>query len=124
MWSRLLGPPEQSAVDRFSENVSLHRLHDVGARLEGVAGWLDIELGVQRVELEHIMMLRPGRRRTRTAIHLACRADLIASIRELRTLRYSFRQPGGRARNVPDDPMCLIVRRAISRHVHVAHVEQ
>ena len=65
----LLRALEQSAVDRLAENVSLHRLHHVRARLESVGGRLDVDHRVERVELEHVVMLRTVRAGAGTAIH-------------------------------------------------------
>src|SRR5437016_5685273 len=46
----LLRTLEQPAVDRLAEDVALHRLHHVRARLEGVGGRLHVELRVERVD--------------------------------------------------------------------------
>src|SRR5436190_10570916 len=78
--SSLLRPLEQPAVDRLSKDMSLHRFHDVRACLERIRRWLHVELGVERVDFEHVVMLRTGRRRARSSIHRAGRADLIAAV--------------------------------------------
>src|SRR5260370_37126224 len=64
---RLLRAPEQSAVDCFREDVSLHRLQDVRSCLERVGGWWNVDLRVQRVELEHVVMPRTVRSGARAA---------------------------------------------------------
>src|SRR4051794_21475718 len=45
----LLRTLEQPAVYRLAEDVSLHRLHHVGAGLEGIGGRLHVDLGVERI---------------------------------------------------------------------------
>src|ERR1700687_2823862 len=82
---RLLRTPEQSAVQGFRENVSLDGLHHVRPCLEGVGGRLHVDRRIQRVELEHVVMLRAVRARTRPAIHLPGRADLKGAVGQLRS---------------------------------------
>src|SRR5688500_5615865 len=72
--------PEQSAVDGFAEHVALHGGKDLRARLERIGGRRHVELRVERVELEHVVVARTGRRSAGPTIDLARRADLVAAI--------------------------------------------
>ena len=54
----LLRPAEQPDVDGLAEDVSVHRLEDFRARLPGVGAWLDVDLRVERVDLDRVVMKR------------------------------------------------------------------
>src|SRR3979409_685693 len=69
-------------------------------------------------------MERTIRPRSRTAVHGSCGADLIASIAQLRSLGYTFGQAGRGRRNVPKDPVRLIVSSLVAGELHVVHVEK
>src|SRR5712692_10907540 len=79
---------------RFRDDVSLRRALQVGLARSG----LQIEGGIEGVELEIVAML--AARRTRAAIGVL--AETGAAGDALR--RSSFRDAGGRRRDVPDDP--------------------
>ena len=87
------------------------------------AAGMHVELGVERVDLEHVVVARAGRRRAGAAIDLARRADLEAAVGQLRAARLTFGHAGRGRRDVPDDPMRLVFRRAVTRDVEVAHVQ-
>src|SRR6202023_1500097 len=59
-----------------------------------------------------------------TAVHGSCGADLIASVGQLRSLGYTFGQAGRGRRNVPKDPVRLIVSSLVAGEIHVVHVEE
>src|SRR5438046_4732207 len=87
---RLLRSPEQAPIDRFRQNVTLNRFHYVGARLESVGRWFHVQLGIQRIELEHVVVERAGRGGSRSAVHGSRGADLKAAVGQLRALGYAF----------------------------------
>src|SRR5262245_38917662 len=72
----LLRTTEQSAEDRLGEDVALHRLEHVRTRFERVARRLDADRRVERVDLEHVVMLRSVRAGARSPVHQPGRADL------------------------------------------------
>src|SRR5580700_6771229 len=119
-----LRPSEQAPVDGFCEDVTLNRFHHDGARLESVARWFHVQLGVQGVELKHVVMERTIRAGSRTAVHGSCGADLITSVGQLRSLGYAFGQAARGRRNVPKNPMRLIVSSLVAGEIHVVHVEE
>src|SRR4029079_3768452 len=96
---------ETSDEYRFAENVAIHGVNDVVTKIDhGLSicsgGRLsDIELGVERVELEGEVMIRSGPR-SGTQVTGAAQADLTRSIRQF-TLSDAFRQTRGRAGDVP-----------------------
>src|SRR5215469_3427892 len=59
----LLRPSEKSPVNGLREDVALNRFHHIGAGVEGIGPGFYIELGIERVELEHIVMRRTVRGR-------------------------------------------------------------
>src|SRR4051794_30540126 len=61
---------------------------------------------------------------SRTTVHGTCSADLIASVGQLRSLRYAFGQAGRTRRNVPKDPVRLIVSSLIAGEIQVVHVQE
>src|SRR5690348_13536543 len=71
---------EEAAVDRFRQNVSLDRLQHIRARLESVGGGLHVQLGIQRVEFDHVVVERTAGGCAGTAVHGAGGADLVASV--------------------------------------------
>src|SRR3954466_6294947 len=88
---RLLRSPEEAAVDRFPQNVPLNCLHHVSARLESVRRWFDVQLCIERIQLEYIMVQRAVRGGARSAIHRARGADLKAPVGQLRALWHALR---------------------------------
>src|SRR5262249_48468127 len=58
-----------------------------------------------------------------TAIDLTRGADLVASVGQLCSFRRAFRNACRSRRNIPNDPMCLIVGGLIANDVHIVHVE-
>src|SRR6188768_3560909 len=115
-------PAEQPSVNGFAEHVSLHRLEHLRARLERVGPWRHVELRVERVDLEHVVMARARRGRARAAVHLSRRAVLVAPVRQFLAFRLAFGHTCRRRRNVPDDPMRLILGRLVAGDVEVTHV--
>src|SRR6185295_5859179 len=83
----------------------------------------DIQLRVQGKDFKHVVMLWAICRRTGTSIDLTRGTDLITAVRQLRALRLAFRQTARRTRNIPDEPMDLIVRGSIAGELHVVHVK-
>src|ERR1051325_849974 len=116
----LLRTTEQPAVHGLREHVALHRFHDVRAGLERVRRRLDGDRRVERVQFEHVMMLRTVRAGAGAAVDLTRRADLISAVRKFRAFRLPFGQSSRRRRNGPDHPVRLIVGRLVAPGVHVA----
>src|SRR5437773_5030353 len=87
----LLWTMEESHINGFSDDVSLHRFHHVRARLERVRCRRHIQLRIERVDFERVVMQRPGGRRAGPSIDRTARADLMASILEVGALRNAFR---------------------------------
>ena len=119
-----LRTPEQPTIHSFPENVSLHRFHHIRSRFKCVSRWFDVEFCIQRIELEHVVMVRTIRGSAGTTIDLPGRADLITTIRQLWSFGNTFRQTLCRCWNIPHDPMRLIVGGFISRNIHVVHVQE
>src|SRR5262245_52490697 len=67
--SPLLRPAEEAPVNRLRENVTLNRFHHVGARFECVGGWFHVQLGIQSIDLKHIVVERTIRGGSRTTVH-------------------------------------------------------
>src|SRR5262245_6513008 len=103
--------------------MSLDGANDSGSRLECIGCGLRIELRIQRKKLEHVMMERSVRGSARPAIHLASRADLKTTVWELFSLRCAFGNSRRCCRNVPHDPMDLVVARLVASEIHVVHVQ-
>src|SRR5580693_5412575 len=104
--------------------MTLDRLDHVGARLEGVSRWFHVQLGVQRVEFENVVVERTVSGGSRTTVHGSRGADLIASVRQLRSLGYAFGQAGCRRRNIPKNPVRLVVSSLVAGEVQVVHVQE
>ena len=84
--------------------------------------WLHI-LRVQGKDFKHVVVGRTIGRSTGTSIDLTRGADLITAVRELRALRLAFGQTARRPRNIPHEPMDLIVSGSITGELHVVHME-
>src|SRR5580765_5694867 len=95
----LLWPLEQPAVDRLAKDVPLHRFHDVRACLERIRRRLHVELDVERVDFEHVVMLRAGRGGAWSSIHRTGCADLKTAVWPLRAFRNTLGQARGARRN-------------------------
>src|SRR5262249_50704340 len=93
-------------------------------RLESVGRWFHIQLGVQGIKLKHVVVERTFRPGSGTAVHGSRGADLIASVGQLRSLGYAFGQSGRGSRNIPKDPVRLIVSRLVAGEIQVVHVEE
>src|SRR5262249_42639597 len=104
--------------------MTLDCFHYVRARLESVRRRFDVQLGVQRIKLEDIVVKRAVRGGSRSSVHRSCGRDLKTAVGQLRTLRYAFRQAGRGARNVPQNPVRLIVSGLVAGDIEVVHVEE
>src|SRR5438445_13858570 len=69
-------------------------------------------------------MERTVRGGSRAAVHGSCGADLITSVGQLRSLGYAFGQAGRGRRNVPKNPVRLIVSSLVAGEIHVVHMEE
>jgi len=106
--------------------VSLEQVQDKLSKdhkvFERIAGRRDVNSSVERVQLKDVMMQGPVGRRAGASVNGSSHADLLASVSKFLTLRNAFWKSCGSRRNIPDDPMHLIVRGAIaSEVVHVQH---
>src|ERR1700675_4302612 len=70
------------------------------------------------------MVPRAGGRSAGASINLAARTDLISAVLQLRSHRNAFGKSGYGARNIPDEPMKLIVGSAHATALHVMHVQE
>src|SRR5215471_6705776 len=70
------------------------------------------------------MVQRPIRAGSRTTVHGSCGADLIAAVGQLRSLGYTFGEAGCRRRNIPKDPVRLIVGGLVASQIQVVHMEE
>src|SRR5258707_436863 len=104
--------------------MTLNRFHYVSTRLESVGRWFHVQLGIQRIELKHVMVERAVRGGSRSAVHGSCGADLKAAVAQLRALGYAFGQAGRSRRKVPQDPVCLIVSSLVAGEIQVVHMEE
>src|ERR1700688_934822 len=102
--------------------MSLDRFHDCRACFECVRSGLDIELRVQGNQLKRVMMTRAIGGRAGSSINRAARAELIGAVLWLRPRRDSFRKSGCRGRNIPHEPMKLIVQSVVAAKFEVMHV--
>ena len=123
-FSGLLRAVEEAHVYGLAEDVSLYRFHYVCASLECVRARLDIDLRVQSKKFKSVMVPRAIGRSARASINLAARADLIGAVLQLSSHRDTFRKSGCGARNIPDQPMKLIIRSAVATGLHVMHVQK
>ena len=57
----LLRPSEQASIHGFRQDMTLNRFHDVGACLESVARWVQIQFDVEGKKFKHIVMERTVR---------------------------------------------------------------
>src|SRR4051812_28824090 len=93
-------PVESRHQECLSQDMAVHGVHDGGA----CGGRLlrrslrDLELGVQRIQLEGVVMVRAGRRAW-AHVCVAPQAHLTAAIRKLAGSD-TFGETGGRTRNV------------------------
>jgi len=85
---------ESRDEDGLSKHMSVHRVHNRGSRgcrfLRGALR--NIELRIERVELERVVMVRTGRC-AGTHVRIRAQADLTAAIRQL-ALRNALGQTG------------------------------
>src|SRR5262245_41758626 len=72
---------------------------------------------------KHVMMKRTVCRGAGAAVHRTGGADLEAAVRQLRSLRDAFGHPSSCSRDIPDNPVRLIIRGFIASDVHVMHVQ-
>ena len=63
-------------------------------RVSKASRGLHVELRIERVQLQHVVMIRTVRARARAAIHGTGRADLIGAVGQLRPLGHAFGQAG------------------------------
>src|SRR5258708_27789111 len=65
----LLRTMEQTRVDGFATHMTLHGFHDVGPCFLPRGRRLHVKLGVERKDLNCVVMFRPGCRRARSAVY-------------------------------------------------------
>src|ERR1700692_2052901 len=123
-FSELLRAVEQTHVYGLAEDVSLYRFQYVCTRLECVRARLDIDFRVQSKKFKCVMVPRAIRRSARASIYLPAGAQLIGAVRQLRSHRDTFRKPGRGARNIPDQPMQLVIGSSVPTALHVMHVQK
>ena len=70
------------------------------------------------------MVARASGSRPRSSINRAARAELIGAVLQLSSHRYTFWKSGCGARNIPHDPMELVVRSVIATYFQVVHVQK
>src|SRR5262249_22503740 len=104
--------------------MTLNRFDYVSARLKSVGRWFHVQLGVQRIELKHVVVKRAVRGGSPSPGHGAGGADLKAAVGQLRAVGYAFGQAGRGRRNVPKYPVRLIVSRLVAGEIQVVHVEE
>src|SRR5258708_3290118 len=114
---------KKAHIHSLAEDMSLYRFHYDCARLEGVSSRLDIELLIQGNKLKRVMMPRARGRRSRAPINRAARAELIGAIVQLSSLRDTFWKSGRGARNIPDQPMQLIVHGVVAADLQIMHMQ-
>ena len=106
------------------KDVPLYRFHYVCASFKRVSAWLDVDLSVQGKKFKDVMVPRKTGWRAWTSITSPACADLIGPVLQLSTGRDTFRQPGRRAWDIPDEPMKLVVGGVIATNVRIMHVQK
>src|SRR5215475_12675996 len=113
----LLSLMEAADESGLADDVAFHCVQNLGARRRGG----QIQLGVERIELKHIVMKRP---RTGARPEISSPADirggLLCAIRQI-SHRKAFLQSCGGARNIPDHPMQRIRLASSRRILNVMH---
>ncbi len=114
---------EEANPGSFAKNVSLYRLHYVGASFESVGARLYIEFRIEGEQFEHVVVPWASGRRAGTAIDGAGGAELVRTVLQLRSVGDAFGKAGSHAGNIPDEPMKLIIGRFATADVHIVHMQ-
>src|SRR2546429_490904 len=107
---------ESRDQDGFAEHVTVHGVDDSGARGGGFLrrALRNLELRVERVQLERVVMIWTGRR-AGTHVGVRSQAHLTAAVGQL-ALRETFGESSRRAGNVPDQPVRDVHLRSLREH--------
>src|SRR5690606_16666008 len=120
---RLLRATEEPYVGRLSEDVALHSGEYAIPGLERIRPGGDVEPGVERIDLEDGVVLRPVGGGARTAVDRSGRADLERAVRQALTAWKPFLETRHVRRDVPDDPVDLVLAGTVAGDVNVVHVK-
>src|SRR5262245_14654908 len=117
-------PPEEPEHNGLAAHVALYRCHDFRSGFLFICSGLNrVELDVERVDFERVVVIRTCRWSARPSVSLSRRADLTASVRQRRAGRHSFGKARRGRRNVPHEPMHLIIRGSIECNIGVVEVQ-